>query len=345
MKVRRYPLFCSYTELLLIAMLFLVSVVLTHGNYANGQDGITAAFVGDISCSKNGRMTISSIKADDPDIFIVLGDMSYQSSVSCFYDYIHDLTNKGVTVRCNIGNHDSVEVMTDELERSYWNLCAGGASQEGFWKIQASDITLLGINTQCDGSINHTATYPPCGPERIIEFLKSIDKNRFVVATAHKPLCDTPKSKNSEFKCSKAMVNEFDRIGLTATVSGDNHCSAFKERKFIAGSGGRSHYACTGWDWIDDANYGYLFMKQKGDKLDFVFKRSKTRAELSPHFILDISENEKSLQISSDSFTRVLIQAVNGTVEFRDRNGTIYYQIPTAAGPAWIQTGNNETIE
>jgi hypothetical protein len=83
-------------------------------------------------------------------------------------------------------------------------LCGGGASQGGFWKIQAGDITLFGINTQCDGNKSHTATEPPCDITRIIKFLKDLDKNRFVVATAHKPLCETPKAKNPEFKCNQA---------------------------------------------------------------------------------------------------------------------------------------------
>ncbi len=164
-----------------------------------------------------------------------------------------------------IGNHDSDQEESDELEKAYWNLCAGGASQEGFWKIQSCDITIFGINTQCDGNVTHTATDPPCNSIKIVEFLKSIDKNRFVVATAHAPLCETPESKNAEYRCENAMTDEFERMGLTTTVSAHNHCCAFNGRMFITGAGGKSHYACSGWDWIDDA---YLFMEYKVDKLD-----------------------------------------------------------------------------
>ncbi|MDQ5868305.1 MAG: hypothetical protein M3530_01105, partial [Thermoproteota archaeon] len=73
--------------------------------------------------------------------------MSYEPSVSCFSGYINDLMDQGITVRCDIGNHDSDEMETNELERAYWSLCGGGSSQEGFWKIQAGDITIFGINT------------------------------------------------------------------------------------------------------------------------------------------------------------------------------------------------------
>ncbi len=130
------------------------------------------------------------------------------------------------------------------------------------------------------------------------------------------------------------MLDEFDRMGLTTAISAHNH-----GRMFIAGAGGRSHYACSGWDWIDDAKYANLFMEYKEDKLDFVFKHFKTRGEISPHFLLDSTVKRGALPISTIStgnVTRVEIQTVEGTVEFKDKNGTIYYQIPTVPGIAPI---------
>jgi hypothetical protein len=55
-----------------------------------------------------------------------------------------------------------------------------------------------------------------------------------------------------------------------------------------------SHYACSGWEWIDDTKYAYLFMEYKENKLDFVFKHFKTRAEISPHFLIDSNEKPTS---------------------------------------------------
>ena len=250
-----------------------------------------------------------------------------------FIGYVKDLKNQGVTVRCDIGNHDSEQEQSDQLEKSYWNLCAGGTSQKGFWKIRAGDISILGLNTQCDGNSSHTATEPPCDVGKIIKFLKEVDRTRFVVATAHRPLCDSPISKSPKFECNKQLLDEFDRLGVTATVSADNHCSAYNDKKFIAGAGGRSHYACSGWDWIDDTKYAYLFMEYKENKLDFVFKHFKTRAEISPHFSIDNNENQQVLPANATgNLTHVLIHTLDGTVEFKDKNGTIYYQIPTVPG-------------
>jgi Calcineurin-like phosphoesterase len=318
---------------LVYAGMFLSIIAVAPINYASAQEVLTAAFVGDISCNSNGISTIESIKADNPDVFIILGDMSYGPSVGCFSNHVKDLKSQGVTVRCDIGNHDSQAEETDALEKLYWNLCAGGTSRQGFWKLHAGAITILGINTQCDGNRNHTATEPPCDSRRILKFLKSVDRNTFVVATAHKPLCDSPKSKSPAFECDDDILEEFDRIGVTTTIGADNHCSAYNEGKFIAGSGGRSHYSCSGWDWIDDTKYAYLFMVYKDDKLDFVFKHFKTRAEISPHFLIDSNENQEVLPGNTEGNTsHTLINTVEGTVEFKDKNGTIYYQIPTVPG-------------
>lgn len=178
----------------------------------------------------------------------------------------------------------------------------------------------MGLNTQCDGNSSHTATEPPCDVGKIIKFSKEGDRTRFVVATAHRPLCDSPISKSPKFECNKQLLDEFDRLGVTTTVSADNHCLAYNDKKFIAGAGGRSHYACSGWDWIDDTKYAYLFMEYKENKLDFVFKHFKTKAEISPHFSIDNNENQQVLPANATgNRTHVLIHTLDGTVEFKDK--------------------------
>ena len=113
---------------------------------------------------------------------------------------------------------------------------------------------------------------------------------------------------------------------MTATVSADNHCSAYSDKKFIAGAGGRSHYACSGWHWMDDTKYAYLFMEYKENKLDFVFRHSKTRAEISPHFLIDSNENQVLPTNATGNLKHVLIHTLNGTVEFKGKKWNHIYQ-------------------
>lgn len=74
-----------------------------------GQQGIPygVAVVGDISCNKNGKQTISSIANSNPNLIIFLGDLSYDNNLSCFFDQTNVLENKGTSqVLITIGNHD-----------------------------------------------------------------------------------------------------------------------------------------------------------------------------------------------------------------------------------------------
>jgi hypothetical protein len=61
-------------------------------------------------------------------------------------------------------------------------------------------------------------------------------------------------------------------------------------------------------------------MEYKENKLDFVFKHFKTRAEISPHFLIDSNENQQVLPANATGdLTHVLIHTLDGTVEFRDK--------------------------
>lgn len=65
------------------------------------------AAVGDIGCGNNGKQTISSIANIHPNLVIFLGDLSYDTSLSCFFDQTKVLEdNITSNVLLAIGNHD-----------------------------------------------------------------------------------------------------------------------------------------------------------------------------------------------------------------------------------------------
>lgn len=63
--------------------------------------------VGDIGCDDNGKQTISSIANIQPNLVIFLGDLSYDTSLDCFFDQTKILEENGTShVLLTIGNHD-----------------------------------------------------------------------------------------------------------------------------------------------------------------------------------------------------------------------------------------------
>lgn len=65
------------------------------------------AAVGDIGCNDNGKQTISSLANVQPNLVIFLGDLSYDTSLACFFDQTKVLEENGTSnVLLAIGNHD-----------------------------------------------------------------------------------------------------------------------------------------------------------------------------------------------------------------------------------------------
>lgn len=78
-------------------------------NNAFGQQDnpFTVAAVGNISCNKNGKQTISSIANNHPNLVIFLGDLSCDKSLSCFFNETKVLENNEINnILLAIGNHD-----------------------------------------------------------------------------------------------------------------------------------------------------------------------------------------------------------------------------------------------
>ncbi len=241
------------------------------------------AFVGDIGTGTNGIKTIDALLAENPDLVVFLGDMGYSSSTTIFANQVNRLRNAGIDVMCAIGNHDSDEDESDTTELKYWNLCSGGTIGQGFWKVLDGQLTVVGVNTQCDGNSGHSRA--SCDKTTISNYLSTVPKDNSVIITSHKPFCETPLSKHTAFSCTSALNTEFNRLH-ELRVAAHSHCMAWKlgENKVLSGGGGRSHYDCSGstW-WINDNTYGYLLMMKKNTYLDFVFKNQALK-EISQHF-------------------------------------------------------------
>ena len=266
-----------------IAILFILvlSISLITSNIARGENPrYRIVFVGDIGTSKSGKATINAITKEKPNAVVLLGDMGYSSTSSQFAKLEKPLKSNGIQIICDIGNHDSEEEEKDSTEEAYWKLCSPG---HGFWDLKGRTLTIIGVNTQCEGST--LLSKDNCSSTTIANDLKDIKKNDFVITTSHKPLCETPTSKHPAYKCTSDMVREFKRLNVDADIGGHNHCMATDGKgNFVSGGGGKSHYKCSGWAFTNSEVYGYLLLSVYENKLDFVFKDQKN-TEISKHYI------------------------------------------------------------
>jgi hypothetical protein len=98
--------------------------------------------VGDLDCS-NGLH--DQIKKDNPDYFIALGDLCYNSDLTEFHTTSNDFSNeKGFA--CVIGNHDAEEDGNPTIFKQVQQFC----KDHWYYKIAGGTTLLLGLDTNGD---------------------------------------------------------------------------------------------------------------------------------------------------------------------------------------------------
>lgn len=75
------------------SFIFIIFLSSLNNVFAQQDNPFNVAAVGDISCDKNGKQTISSIENNHPNLVLFLGDLSYGNSLSCFFDQTKVLEN------------------------------------------------------------------------------------------------------------------------------------------------------------------------------------------------------------------------------------------------------------
>ena len=223
-----------------------------NGGKKNDSSATVINAVGDIDCSNH---LDDQVKEDNPDLFIVLGDLCYKSDITDFKAIYGDFKRDN-KLACIIGNHDSEEDGTSRLENKTLEYCG-----DHWYRKIANDTTLLiGLNTNGD-----TESQTKWGQSLVTnETLMKGIKN--VMLLAHKP-AHTPEShhsaRNSTIKMVLGIESNISKSIEVYEISAHNHIMAESSngRWFISGAGGKSHYEGTSsseWPFVNTKSYGYL---------------------------------------------------------------------------------------
>ena len=78
----------------------------TQNQTINDQQKIKIAAAGDFGCRPVAQHNIKQVELQKPDIFLVLGDLSYEPTADCWYDMTKTLDSK---IKIAIGNHEDEE--------------------------------------------------------------------------------------------------------------------------------------------------------------------------------------------------------------------------------------------
>src|SRR5687768_26987 len=104
---------CGYGTLIIIFS-FLVFLNINNIDVIQAQTTIrdfNIAAAGDWGCNSNTDKTVNSIKTQNPELILGLGDYSYESSADCWLDAlepIYDSNNPNANnMQISIGNHEN----------------------------------------------------------------------------------------------------------------------------------------------------------------------------------------------------------------------------------------------
>jgi len=121
-------------------------------NQTLNEQKIKIVAAGDFGCGPIAQNNIKQIQLQKPDIFLVLGDLSYEPSMDCWYNMTKVLDSK---IKIAIGNHEDDEeeakVGSKELKDS---LLKHYALQNSYYSFDYGNVHFLVLDTQLEFSLN-----------------------------------------------------------------------------------------------------------------------------------------------------------------------------------------------
>lgn len=224
--------------------------------------------VGDIYGSI-GKTVAASVKAKNPELVVLLGDLGYDSDGGYLNTVYGDLKGR---LACVIGNHDDAQVFLDYCGNAYY--------------IKINKVLFFGLDTEGDETAQGNQAVALLKDSN---FMKNITS---VHIMTHKPWIAPPNSHHPASEDSgavKMIQNIIDNVPSGLEIFADNaHNHGLAEGKannvviHQSGGGGRSSYDCgtnTQFPYCDnvkgfleyviepDGNTTWTFYNENGDKI------------------------------------------------------------------------------
>ena len=121
-----------------------------YQNQTLNEQNIKIVAAGDFGCGPVAQSNIKQVELQKPDIFLVIGDLSYEPSLDCWYDMTKALDSK---TKIAIGYHEDDEEKggSQELTNSllkHYNL------HNSYYSFNFGNIHFLALDTQLEFSFN-----------------------------------------------------------------------------------------------------------------------------------------------------------------------------------------------
>ena len=221
---------CKYTcgygtiitifSFLVLANINNIDVIYAQTNIPN----FNIAAVGDWGCNSNTDKTVNSIKNQNPELILGLGDYSYESSADCWldtlgpiYDHNNPDSNK---MQISIGNHEN---SGSEDLNTYLNAFSLTRQFGQVYSFNYNNVHFLSMATEI--------SYSSISPQNafVKQDLDAASKNQnidWIIVYFHKPMYSSPSSCSScsgESSLRDIYHPLFDQYGVDLVLEGHTH--------------------------------------------------------------------------------------------------------------------------
>jgi 3',5'-cyclic AMP phosphodiesterase CpdA len=121
-------------------------------NQTLNEQKIKIVAAGDFGCRPVAQNNIKQIELQKPDIFLVLGDLSYEPSMDCWYDMTKALDSK---IKIAIGNHEDEEEKLNGGSKELKNsLLKHYDLKNSYYSFDYGNVHFLVLDTQLEFSLD-----------------------------------------------------------------------------------------------------------------------------------------------------------------------------------------------
>ena len=217
---------CGYGTIIIIFS-FLVLVNINNIDVIYAQTNIpnfNIAAVGDWGCNSNTDKTVNSIKNQNPELILGLGDYSYESSADCWLDtlgpiYDHNNPNSN-KMQISIGNHEN---SGSEDLNTYLNAFSLTRQFGQVYSFNYNNVHFLSMATEISYSSSSAQN------AFVKQDLDAASKNQnidWIIVYFHKPMYSSPSSCSScpgESSLRDIYHPLFDQYGVDLVLEGHTH--------------------------------------------------------------------------------------------------------------------------
>ena len=207
---------------------FLVLINLNNIDVIYAQTTIpnfNIAAVGDWGCNSNTDKTVNSIKNQNPELILGLGDYSYESSADCWLDTIQPIYNPQINPNANnmqitIGNHEN---SGSEDLNTYINAFSLTRQFGQVYSFNLHNVHFLSMATEISYSSSSSQN------AFVKQDLAAASQNPnidWIIVYFHKPMYSSPSSCSScsgESSLRDIYHPLFDQYGVDLVLEGHAH--------------------------------------------------------------------------------------------------------------------------